>query len=151
MLANRSNRPPSFAPEQLWQAINPWSWWASGTGQVGLININQMASSNPELEADIVQNVAGYGKQLGRLSEALAAVIANLPTDQWPDADRKALGDFKELAEQIQAHKRGQIAPTVRNVDRLVDGIRSVQPHDPDGYRQLVKALRDRLDAIDPP
>ncbi len=55
----------SFAPEQLRQVINPLSWLTSGTGQIGLFNVYQTATSKPEVEAEIVKNVAGYGRQLG--------------------------------------------------------------------------------------
>jgi hypothetical protein len=140
---------PGLAPEKLWQAINPWTWWTSGTGQVGLVNINQMASSNPDLEADIVQNVAGYGKQLGRVSEALAVIIGRVGQEGLNASQLEALKDFKTMTDEIAAVKKGHLAPTTANIDRLLNGIRSLGDPTSEEVKRLLDALRQGIASIE--
>ena len=47
--------------------------------QFGLININLGQSSNPTVEEEVLTDVASYGRQLGRISDALAVLLARLP------------------------------------------------------------------------
>jgi hypothetical protein len=64
------------------QAINPWSW-VFGTGQFGFININLGNSGDPKIEQEVLDEVGSYGRQLGRIGDALAVLIKH--------ADKKAL------------------------------------------------------------
>ncbi|MCO6180035.1 hypothetical protein [Ciceribacter sp. RN22] len=79
------------------QTINPWTWvFSPGEGgQVGLFNfsIDLGPSTNPEVEKDILSDVASYGKQLGRIEDALRLVIETL---EPLVADRK-LGDQEAI------------------------------------------------------
>lgn len=99
------------------QTINPWTWWNNAVnqlgGQFGLININTMASSDPALEQSIVQNVASYGKQLGRIADVLNVLIAtkgNLA--QLTPAQQQQIDAFQRLTEQINTAKQG-CSPTI--------------------------------------
>ena len=76
------------------QAINPWTWWLRLMSQIGFININLTKSSDPEMERRITENVAGYGKQLGRVIDVLDALLVNSATTEWSADQKKALGDF---------------------------------------------------------
>jgi hypothetical protein len=52
------------------QTINPWTAFFSPIGsQFGLININLGQSSELNVEADVLSDVASYGKQLGKIGE----------------------------------------------------------------------------------
>ncbi len=94
------------------QAINPWSWWLKSMGQFGFIYINQMESSDSELERTILENVAGYGKQLGRIVEALNVLVEYSDGTGLTEEDRKVLKDFSDMAAEIAAVKGGYEAPT---------------------------------------
>ncbi|MGC2221702.1 MAG: hypothetical protein WA624_04695 [Methylocella sp.] len=62
------------------QSINPWTAIFNPTGgQYGLINITLGQSSAPEVEADVLSDVAGYGKQLGRIGDAVLVLINSPP------------------------------------------------------------------------
>ncbi len=63
--------PLQLAPTTLNQPILP-NWGFS------LFNINLGASSNPESEFKIIQDVGSYGKQIGHLAEAMEIVIRRL-------------------------------------------------------------------------
>src|SRR5947208_15834719 len=58
------------------QSINPWNWFFNPVGsQVGLINIELGRSSNPAVEQEVLDEVASYGKQLGRIEDALMVLL----------------------------------------------------------------------------
>jgi hypothetical protein len=57
------------------QSINPFTAFMTG-GQLGLVNINGQ-SGDPAVKADVLSDVATYGKQLGRIGDALAVPIAH--------------------------------------------------------------------------
>ena len=45
------------------QSINPWTWFFNPVGsQIGLVNIELGRSSNPAVEAQVLTDVASYGK-----------------------------------------------------------------------------------------
>jgi hypothetical protein len=57
------------------QTINPWTPFFNPVGsQIGLVNINLGNSSNPEIEEQVLSDVASYGKQLGRIEDVLAVL-----------------------------------------------------------------------------
>jgi hypothetical protein len=127
------------------QAINPWTWWLRLMSQVGFININLTKSSDPEMERRITENVAGYGKQLGRVIEVLDALLVNSATTGWSADQKKALLDFFEMAKEIAAVKGDYIVPTKVNVDRFLEGIRHLKEKDEKEYGEVVERLRKEL------
>ena len=70
--------------------------------QVGLINLTQGISRDPELEQRIVSEVAGYGRQLGRLLEAVDVLARHAPNGLHIE-DRAALDALCNLAEDVKA------------------------------------------------
>lgn len=134
----------SLAPDNLTQTINPWSWWT----QNGLINVNLMASSDRGLEKRIVENVAGYGRQLGRMVDVLNLLRQHLPDEYWglAPADKKALADFDDMARGIAAVKARYAAPTRENVDSFIAGLQYLKKQDAEAYEQVAQKLRRELD-----
>jgi len=127
------------------QAINPWTWWLRMMNQIGFININMTKSSDPQMERRIIENVAGYGKQLGRIIEALDAMVDHTNSTEWPAEQKKALEEFSELAEEVAAVKGNFIAPTKVNVDRFLEGMRQLKKEDKQAYDKLLEKLRTEL------
>src|ERR1043165_5126506 len=58
----------SLAPEKLWQAINPRSFYNQGA-QLGFVNINLGRTNHPEIEQKVLDEVGSYGRQLGRIGD----------------------------------------------------------------------------------
>ncbi len=95
----------SLAPQQLFQAINPFVAGSSGD-QFGLINI-ELGHGDQNTERDILAQVGSYGRQLGHLGEALEVVISVLHRiapekmaaldQQQKDKLAIALGDIAEV------------------------------------------------------
>jgi hypothetical protein len=82
--------PLQLAPTALTQPILPnWSF--------NLFSVNLGASSNAEIEQEVLQSVGSYGKQMGHLAEALEVVIKRLrllDANELSQGDRDALQVF---------------------------------------------------------
>jgi hypothetical protein len=127
------------------QAINPWSWWTNAMGQFGLVNITTTASANPRLEREIVNEVASYGRQLGRISEALYALLEHTSQESWSPAERREVADFRRMADAIAAVKAKHAAPTDAALDDLIAGIRFLKERNRPEYQRIVGRLRKAL------
>jgi hypothetical protein len=91
----------ALAPSQLTQTINPWSWTF---GNVSLFSINLGTSKAPEVETRVLNEVGSYGRQLGRIGEALASVVAWAESQGMPQT--KALEELKLQLEHIDVIRR---------------------------------------------
>jgi hypothetical protein len=132
----------------VWQAINPWSWWLESTGQqVGFINIYRTEAGDPEQELEIVENVASYGKQLGRIVEALSVVLRHGSFSRLEPDEELAKRRFLEMADEISTLKGDFSAPSAENVDRLLVGMNRIWQQDPESYRTLRQRLLKGLKA----
>ena len=89
------------------QSINPWTWFFNPVGsQVGLVNIELGQSSNPAIEEEVLSDVASYGKQLGRIEDALIVLLAHFRPERPLTANEDAaIAALKAMAEQIAAVK----------------------------------------------
>ena len=84
------------------QTISPMTWWMSSIGsQFGLINIDLGESSKPEVEADILKNEASYGKQLGIVLDAVAALARHVDPARFSEAERDAFKAFAKLVNRV--------------------------------------------------
>lgn len=137
----------SFVPAALTQPINPgWIF-----GNVSITNEN---SGDPEVEREIVRT-ASYGRQLGRLSEAVAVLIDHLNPDALTDEQKalvpdkeRAFNDFWALFSRIDTVKS---AGSVRalsddSMRALVEKLRRLKEKDRERYERLVAILRSVLD-----
>jgi hypothetical protein len=89
------------------QTINPWTWFFNPVGsQVGLVNIELGQSSNPAVEEEVLTDVASYGKQLGRIEDALVVLLAHFrPERPLTSEEETAIDDLKTLLAQIATVK----------------------------------------------
>ena len=89
------------------QSINPWTWFFNPVGsQVGLVNIELGQSSNPAIEEEVLSDVASYGKQLGRIEDALLVLFAHFRPERPLTANEDAaIAALKAMAEEIAAVK----------------------------------------------
>lgn len=88
------------------QTINPWNWFFRfAGGQFGLVNINLGKSADPELEQEILEDVGSYGRQLGRIGEALEVLLRHVPEENLDAKEREALEDFRLQMAQVKRLK----------------------------------------------
>ena len=103
----------SLAPDQLWQAINPWSFYNQGA-QLGFVNINLGQTAHPEIEQKVLDEVGSYGKQLGRIGDALEVLIDHAALKDLSREEAEALAILKgQLAEirKVKRRERGEERP----------------------------------------
>jgi hypothetical protein len=87
------------------QSIYP-SFFSPTGGQFGLVNITVGQSSAPDVEKDVLSDVAGYGKQIGQIADALLTVIEHLEAHPGNVlADDQAIAAFKELMHSVATVK----------------------------------------------
>ena len=83
------------------QTINPWTWFFNPVGnQVSLVSVNLGSSGDPDTEQQILDDVGSYGRQIGRIGDALRVLIAHVPLENLSDHERAAID---ALAAQLDA------------------------------------------------
>ena len=98
------------------QSINPWTAMFSPIGnQTSLLTVNLGNSSNPPVEAQVLSDVASYGKQLGRIGDVLLVLLEHFrPARELTRHEEKAIRDLRRLLEDIADVKaRHPAQPTV--------------------------------------
>ena len=101
--------PLDLAPDTLWQAINPWTWQFSGD-QVGLVNIAIGETRHPELERKILDEVGSYGRQIGRLGDAMEVLMGLVDKTALTDDERDTLDVLEGELAKIRKVKRTHFA-----------------------------------------
>jgi F420-0:gamma-glutamyl ligase-like protein len=136
---------PKLAPDWLDQSIA--SSLISG-GQFSLLTttINQQKTDVPLLEQEIISKVASYGKQLGRLIEAVN-VLAKHPDESIPIAERKPLDELVELAAEITTAREEF---TRDHVEEILASIKVLGRPDHVDHEALQK-IRQLVDELDTP
>ena len=94
-----------LAPSSLAQTINPWSFTF---GQIGLFNINLGQSGDPALEQQILDEVGSYGRQLGRIGDALKVLLAHVDLGALKPEEKAAIDALKLQLEYVDVLKREQ-------------------------------------------
>jgi CHAD domain-containing protein len=79
-------------------------------------NVYLGESSAPEVEAQILDRVGTYGRQLGQVSDAKIVLLKHLPNKaKLPADERKAIAAFEAMAYEIadikEKHKRQAMRP----------------------------------------
>lgn len=94
----------------------PWSGdveqciraWGMAIGQIvsqkGLVNLScQNSSANPGAEVFITEEVATYGRQLGRILDVLAPLVKENKDTLFKKVNEKERKDFEDMADKIKA------------------------------------------------
>src|SRR4051794_8258237 len=95
------------------QNILPWNWFNNFTGnRFSWFTVNLGRSSAPEVEAEILEEVGSYGRQLGRIGEVLEGA-GQQAAARHPDGSRARRGRGFFLTDaRDQAHQgAAEIAP----------------------------------------
>ena len=101
-------------------------------------NIDSNNSSSPQTEADVLAKFS-YGKQLGKINDALALLIAH--RDAPPDAP--AFQEFAEMTAQIEKAKAAGIG---RRVEQVKADLKLLKKTNRREYDRLSAALRAEID-----
>src|SRR5229473_3606195 len=82
-------------------------------------------SSAPEVEAEILDRVGTYGRQLGQITDAMIVLLRHLPhrANLAPE-EREAIEAFEKMANDIanikEKHKRQAVRPSTSFASREV-------------------------------
>ncbi|MER2605831.1 MAG: hypothetical protein ABTQ29_08385 [Siculibacillus sp.] len=85
------------------QTFNPMSF---SFGQVGLFNVYLGEAGAPELETDILARAGSYGRQIGRIVDALEVVLDLLEREGKLENLSKAEADAVEAVRAVQVMVR---------------------------------------------
>ncbi|HEX4599622.1 MAG TPA: hypothetical protein VH278_17675 [Burkholderiaceae bacterium] len=95
------------------QSINPWTMLFNPVGsQVGLVNIEMGESSQPQVEQQVLTSVASYGKQLGRIEDALIVLLNHFhPKEPLKADEEQAIADLRDLVSKVDQVKKRYGSP----------------------------------------
>jgi hypothetical protein len=80
------------------QWINPITSWWSGNK----ISIDLGESGSPEAEAEILRRIGTYGRQLGKITDAMIVLLRHLPDrGSLPADELKAIRAFERMVDDI--------------------------------------------------
>ena len=99
----------SLAPQQLWQAINPWTFNQQGA-QFGLINIDLGDTANPTSSGSFSTGLGNYRSQLGRIGDALEVVLKHVKLGELEPEEQDALDILKGQLAAVRQVKAGHSA-----------------------------------------
>jgi hypothetical protein len=136
-----------------WAGIDPAAWMRSWWTTFGLapqsltqpilpgwtITINGINSSAPQTEVEVVQRHS-YGRQLGRMADALEALIEERGEEASSD---QRFTEFIMMKQEIDEIKLDAAAT---RIDQLLADLAALKTARPTEYRRLHDALRRTLD-----
>jgi hypothetical protein len=98
------NYPWSGPVNQTFDFMN--SWFRAVGSQFGLVNITVGSTADPEMEKRILEGVGTYGRQLGRISDALRVLVDEAEQHGGlKEPQKKALTAFLHQVDQVDAIK----------------------------------------------
>jgi hypothetical protein len=99
------------------QSINPFTAFFSPVGsQFSVVNINLGQSSDPDVEREVLSDVGTYGRQIGRIGDALIVLLGHFhPQTPLTSEETVALDALKEMLDKVadvkQKHARQALRP----------------------------------------
>jgi hypothetical protein len=101
-------------------------------------NITEQNSSAPDTEREILA-AHSYGRQLGRVMDALAVLIGRLPIEEQ---EGEAVKGFTKIRGEIAEIKEKAAA---RRLDRIVADLTTLRETKPEEFKRMAATLRDVL------
>ncbi|WP_262299643.1 hypothetical protein [Microvirga sesbaniae] len=95
----------SLAPQNLWQDILPWTFNQQGM-QFGLFNISLGQTPRPDIEQKVLDEVGSYGRQLGRIGDALEVLLSHVKLENLTPAEEDAIDILRGQLAQVRQIKR---------------------------------------------
>jgi hypothetical protein len=119
------------ASDDMWMDYKPWTNWGAVSARAG----------SPQIEEEIFRDVALPGKQLGKLTDAVSALIEIVKSEHPLScaAHEPAFTDLKALETEITLKKEDLKKTTKTAAERALDLLRRA---DPEAFRELVDKCR---------
>lgn len=104
--------------------------------QAGLININNLASSDKRLEQTIIEEEASYGRQLGYILDVMRILLKRCdifdPAKLDEEKDQRAVAKLEELIRKVE-RKKYELRPQSvhpNNIHLVIEDIKMLQDDD---------------------
>jgi hypothetical protein len=134
--------------------VFPWSWWnpflpapqnltqpiLPGWTIGPVVTINNDNSSGPQTEVEIVQRHS-YGRQLGRITDALEVLIRERGRDA---ADDPRFKDFLATKKEIDTIKLDTAVSRVEQLRRDLAALRTTRSAEYERLREAVRRVVDQ-------
>jgi hypothetical protein len=80
-----------------------------------VININLGQSSDPDVEQEVLSDVGTYGKQIGRMADALIVLLAHFhPERPLTSQESAAIDALKDMLNKVADVKQKHARPALR-------------------------------------
>lgn len=127
--------------------INPVTNWERFFNPQFFISYNR---PDVGIENHVLSKVGSYGKQLGRMIDAMDVLVARVPTEELTPRERHVLEQFRELSGRVkecvaQFRGRRDEGVTLGDIDRLIDGLPSLARSNPAAYSRIVDRLQSAI------
>jgi hypothetical protein len=119
-------------PRNLAQSILPG--WVFG----GVVNVTEQNSSAPDTEREIVA-AHSYGRQLGRVIDAVVALVTELPKHE---RDKAPFVQLMAIHKEIDDIK---LKSATKRLDRIATDLAVLKKENPDEYDRVAAKLREML------
>lgn len=95
-------------------SVAPWTNLFGSVGnRFSFLNVEVGHSSAPEVERQVLEDVGSYGKQLGRMGDALRVLLDHFsPEKPLTPEEKKAVRSLLAMLDEIDDIKRAQGRPT---------------------------------------
>ena len=142
MTEPRATFPFEKAFEQFW--ISPTTNWQRFFNPQVYLSYNY---GDADIENHVLERVGSYGRQLGRIIDALGLLIARLPEAELTPQERLIADRFRELSRGVDAaveEFRGPRKPGITRdeIDHVVERVRDLAASDPEAHRAIVERLK---------
>jgi hypothetical protein len=104
------------------EVINPVTWFSSGNPFSANVDLGD--SGAPEVEAEILDRVGTYGRQLGQIIDVITVLLERIPAHAALTLDdREAILAFAKIAGEVadikKKHGRQAMRPSAQMKQRL--------------------------------
>jgi hypothetical protein len=88
-------------------SVAPWTNFGAVGNRVSFLNVDVGHSTAPDVEAQVLRDVGSYGRQIGRMGDALRVLIDHFePRKALSREEKKALRALVALLDEIDDIKR---------------------------------------------
>jgi hypothetical protein len=109
------------------------------------VNIRYGVSSDAPTEQAIIENVAGYGKQIGRVLEAVECLARHLGAQDPALLTDKRIGDLLELNTDIQAYRLSQAKPDSVTVSEFIKSLKALKQDNEARFNEVSARLKEEI------
>jgi hypothetical protein len=102
-------------------------------------------SSDAPTEQAIIENVAGYGKQIGRVLEAVDCIARYLRARDKALLSERSISELLELNTDIQAYRLSQAKPDSVTVSEFIKSLKVLKQDNEARFNEVSAKLKEEI------